>query len=179
MTSFVILCTGASLTPDIVAALRGKHAIAVSDAWRIAPEADALVSQDWAWWKLYPEALQFAGRKFVGAGMREVLPKGLELVEAGGLIQSGINSGLLAAHVAVRYFGADRVLLFGCDMQGTHYFGRHPAPLTNTPPHRFAHMRGQFGAWKPKGVEVLNCNPASALECFKKVDPWEAIASLG
>ncbi len=49
----------------IAESIRGRcHVIAVSDAYKLAPWADALVSQDRPWWNYHrPE---FAGRKFSG-----------------------------------------------------------------------------------------------------------------
>jgi hypothetical protein len=165
MKTYAILATGQSMSASLAASLFGKCGlIAVSDAYRIAPFADALVSQDPAWWRVHSDAVDsFVGRKFGGP---RVEIKGIERVEAQGLIASGTNSGLLAAHVAVKHFGATRVLLCGLDMAGSHFFGPHPAPLKNTTPTRFEVMREQFAAWKPQGIEIYNCSPGSALQCY-------------
>src|SRR5688572_19877453 len=104
--------------------------VVVSDAFRLRPDAVALASQDVKWWDAHPEARQFAGRKFSANRI-----KGVERLESP-MVRSGMNSGLLGLEVA-RMLGADRVLLLGFDMHGTHYFGKHPAPLNETTKIRF------------------------------------------
>jgi hypothetical protein len=147
--------------------------IAVSDVYRLAPWADALVSQDGAWWKHHTP--EFAGRKF--GGPRTEL-KGIERVEPGGIIASSTNSGLLACHVAMTVFHAKRILLLGVDMRGTHFFGPHPKPLNNTSEPRFDLMKKQFAKWSHRGVEVLNCTPGSGLTCFPSADLETVLAGL-
>lgn len=171
MSTVAVLATGKSLTVKQVEAVRHLPCIAVSDAYRLAPWALALVSQDKAWWRVNEP--EFAGRKFCGQPWPDT-----EKVEFSGLISVGTNSGLLAAFVAVEVFKATRVLLLGVDMGGTHFFGPHPAPLKNTTPQRFEQMKQQFANWKPKGIEVWNCNPASALECYPKMSLDDALARL-
>lgn len=171
MNTFAILATGQSLTAEQVNAVRHLPCIAVSDAYRLAPWAVALVSQDKAWWRVH--CPDFTGRRFCGQPWPET-----EKVEFSGLISAGTNSALLAAHVAVEVFKASRLLLLGVDMGGTHFFGPHPAPLKNTTPQRFEQMKQQFSHWRPRGVEVWNCNPESALECFPKMTLEDALARL-
>lgn len=168
MTTVCILATGASLTAEAVEKVRHLPCIAVSDAYRLAPWASALVSADKAWWRLHnPE---FAGATYTLADV--------PWVEKVRDLAMGSNSGLLACHVAVTQLGAQRLLLLGLDMRGTHFFGRHPEPLKNTKPERFAQMRKQFENWRHRGVEVWNCNPESALECFPKMTLEDALARL-
>lgn len=62
--------------------------------------------------------------------------------------------------------GAARVLLLGFDMRGAHYFGPHRAPLKNTDAARFEKFKRQFAAYRPPGVEIINCTPGSALSCY-------------
>lgn len=177
----VVIATGPSLTKDQVSSVKrwrqccgsgccgnpteadDRRVIAVSDAYKLAPWADGLVSQDVAWWRHYPEALEFPGRKFTCNEH-----PGAERITNAGAITTGTNSGLLACHVAVSVYKATRVLLLGIDLQGTHYFGKHPEPLKNTTDARFSVMRTQFAQWSHRGVEVINCSPDSALTCFPK-----------
>lgn len=168
MTTFAILATGPSMSQAVADSVRGRcGVIAVSNAYALAPWADAVVSQDCAWWTVHRHATFHEGRKFCGPRCRM---RNVETIECDGLIASGTNSGLLASYVAVKFFGATRILLLGLDMGGTHYFGRHPAPLTNASDSRFEVMCQQFSQWKPKGVEVVNCTPKSRLTCFPKKD---------
>lgn len=168
MSTWAVLATGQSLTPAQLALVRksGTPAVAVSDAYLVAPWADAMVSQDRAWWQRYPDAHRFAGRKF---STRQI--EGVEKVAVGPLT-TGSNSGLLAVHVA-RLLGATKVLLLGVDLRGTHYFGPHPKGLKNTPPDRFRAMRGQFERYPRGDLVIINCSPGSSLKCFP-MDQLEA-----
>lgn len=159
MTTFAVLATGPSLTPAQVAAVRGLPVVAVSDAFRLAPWALAMASQDRKWWQHNPDALQFAGRKF---STRKI--EGVEQL-LGSPLRTSSNSGLLAVDVA-RFLGATRVLLLGVDLHGTHYFGPHPAGLKNTTPDRFERMKRQFARYPRGELEIVNCTPGSALTCF-------------
>jgi hypothetical protein len=179
----IVVATGASLTKEQVSSVQrwrlccgsgccgdatrsegeGRVVVAVSDAYKRAPFADALVSQDPAWWKQYPEAMEFPGRKF---STNEI--PGVERVTNSGAITTGTNSGLLACFVAQREFGATRILLLGIDLHGSHYFGAHPTPLKNTTDARFKVFHRQFAQWSHRGVEVVNCAPGSALDCFPR-----------
>lgn len=165
MSTFAVLATGPSMSQATADAVRGRaRVIVVSDAYRLAPWADALVSSDRAWWAAHPEAHQFAGRKFSG-----IKVDGCEQVRRTPPLKSGSNSGLLACDLATQ-LGATRILLLGFDMQGSHFFGPHPEPLKNTQPARFEGFRAQFAKWRPAGVKVLNCTPGSALRCFPSMN---------
>lgn len=142
--------------------VRGLHVVAVSDAYKLAPWADAMCSTDAKWWDYHPEAKKFAGLKFTASpDFRPV--EGVERVP----VASGTNSGLLGVMVAVS-LGAKRVLLCGFDMRGTHYFGKHPEPLKNTTDRRFEVLMRQFRAYRPRGVKIINCTPGSALNVYPK-----------
>lgn len=157
------------MSKEIADYVHGKcSAVAVNDAFRLAPWAEALVGNDRAWWSLYPEALKFAGRKFAGTQVQHVerLPPTMEF-------PAGTNSGLQGMRVA-RMLGAKRILLLGFDMRGTHYFGKHPPQLKNTTPDRFAKFLEQFALWHG-GCEVINCTAGSALKRFPFMDLCEAL----
>lgn len=179
MSTFAILASGPSMSIQIAEQVRGRcRAIAVSDSYRLAPWADALVAQDWAWWQVHQEAKFFAGRKFCGPSVRGANPAPVERLEPGGMIVSSTNSGLLACLVAAQVFGATRILLLGMDFHGSHFFGPHPKPLNNTSQARFEAMKGQFARWSHKGIEVLNCTPGSGLTRFPFADLETALAGM-
>ena len=161
---FAVLGTGESLSLADIEKVRHKfRVIAVSDAFRLAPWAEALVSQDMSWWRVNSDALQFEGRKF---SVRPDLP-GIELLEPGS-IQSGTNSGLAAVELA-RRLGATQIVLLGFDLHGTHFFGRHPETLKHTDAQQFARMNRQFLDWaKVHPVPVVNCSPGSKLDAFPR-----------
>lgn len=164
MTTWAILASGPSMSQEVADSVRGLPTVAVSNCHELAPWADVLVSSDRSWWTHNPKALDFAGEKYIGLCIES--PKGI--IKFAGA-QSGSNSGLLAIQVAVSK-GATRVLLFGVDLGGSHYFGEHPAPLKNTKPERFETFQRQFAAYHPKGVEILNCSPASSLKAYPFAD---------
>lgn len=164
---FAVIATGPSLTQAQVDAVRHLRVVVVSDAYRLAPWADALVSADKAWWKFHNP--DFPGRRFSAlpeAGMD------LEVMEG---IPMGSNSGLWAIHQAVK-LGATRIILLGFDLGGTHFFGEHPAPLKNTKPERFEVFKRQFEQHRPKGIQIVNCTPGSALKCYPKMQLEEALS---
>ena len=168
---FAVIATGPSVTREQVERVRHLRCVAVSDAYRLAPWAEALVSGDRAWWRYHlPE---FAGRKFSHgpAEGTEKLPGGMP---------SGTNSGVLAIRVA-RYLGAKQILLLGFDGYGTHYFGSHPTQKRNgqtlgntTQERRRIHMeqhRIEAGECRKHGVALWNCSPGTAI-------PHYPVASL-
>lgn len=161
---FAVIATGDSLTAEQVAKVRHLRTVAVSDAYKLAPWAEALVSVDKAWW-LYHKP-EFDGRKF------SLLPvPGIETERLKGMTTE-TNSGLRGIQVAVEDLGATEVLLLGFDLGGSHFFGPHPAPLKNTDtrPGRFDVFKRQFAGYRPKGVSIINCTPGSALTCYPKAE---------
>ena len=168
MTWHVVLATGESLLPDqqaVADRVRELPVVAVSDAYKLAPWAAALVACDGGWWKEHPDALRFAGERWCANGDA----RGVERIKAQGPISTQTNSGLLGLDYWIRR-GARSVLLLGIDLRGSHYFGPH-AKLRNTTPARFEFFRAQFEAyarWVMPGVEIVNCSLDSALETFPK-----------
>lgn len=134
--------------------------IVVSDAWRLAPWADALASSDAAWWKANPDALEFPGEKY---GAMPDFQKVEGVARFG--TSSGTNSGLLGCMVS-QSLGATKVLLCGFDMHSSHFFGPHKV-LKNTTPARFEIFKRQFSQYKPAGVDIVNCTPNSALKAYR------------
>lgn len=153
--TWAVLATGPSMSQALADSVRHLPRVAVSNAYTLAPDAEALASTDGTWWRHYTDAQRFAGLKFSVGTIEGVhrLP---------GFAMS-TNSGLLGMHVA-KLLGAERILLLGFDMGGSHYFGDHPQPLPNTQACRFDFFKEQFTHWG--GPEVINCTPGSALRCF-------------
>lgn len=165
MSTWAILATGPSMSPSVVDVVRAAaiRAVAVGSAWRLAPWADALASSDAAWWEAHPGALKFAGRKFTAAYSHE----GIADVERIRGAARESNSGLLGMMAAVS-MGARRLLLLGFDLHGAHFFGQHQPPLKNPGPQQFRVFASQFNRYHPRGVEIINCTPGSALDCYPK-----------
>lgn len=156
--TWAILATGPSMSQAVADSVRGRcKVVAVSDAYRLTPWADVLVSTDRKWWDFHKP--EFAGRKFAGVEVRGV--------ERFRWAHSGENSTLLAMRVAVE-LGAKRIILLGLDLcrPGDHFFGRHHEERWNTKPDRMAEFHGQFASYSPPGVEIFNCTEGSALKCY-------------
>lgn len=170
---FAVLATGPSMSLGIARSVMGRcSVIAVSDAFKLAPWADALVSTDFSWWRHHPETQDFKGRKFSGMVDYQKV-EGVERLPA----ENATNSGLLGVKVAV-LLGATKVLLCGFDLHspGEHFFGRHAGSLRSTMPHRMEIFKRQFAAYQPRGVEILNCTPGSALKCYPMETLEDALA---
>jgi hypothetical protein len=178
VTTIAVLATGESMSQAVADSVRHLPRVVVNDAFRLAPDALALAANDVAWWKAHPDALRFAGRKFtaqppIRAGAVERLGKQHPL------ITTTTNSGLLGVHVARSIFNATRILLYGFDVRGSHYFGPHKG-LTNTKPARFEEFKKQFAQYArtlPKDVAIINATPGSALECFPFLDERIVVAA--
>lgn len=172
MSTWAVLATGPSMCQALADSVRGRcYVVAVSDSYRLAPWADAIASSDIAWWRQHPQAMGLPGVKFTAAPTWQGADQLARVPEA----VSGTNSGLLGLMVAVR-MGAKRVLLLGLDLRGDHFFGRHPEPLKNPDDHRFAVFCRQFEAYRPRGVEILNCTPGSALDVYPRADLADCLA---
>lgn len=175
----IILATGPSLSTRQVGTAQAAHeakaaeVIVVNDAFRLAPWADILYAADSAWWHVNKDqALAFAGVKMTADARvpyRDVVrlkQTGLEGYDpTPGCVRTGGNGGYQAVHVAISR-GAQRVLLAGFDMRGSHYFGPHRGMLRNTDPATFERWIGRFPALAGRGAEIINCTPDSALTCF-------------
>lgn len=165
--TWVVIASGQSLTEEDVEYVHEAHkrglcqVAAVSNVGiDLAPWADILVSHDSAWWKANPQARLFQGKKFSRQGV-----PGLEVFIP--KVTQGCNSGLMAMDICYRKYHADRIILLGMDMKGTHYFGPHPDCLKNTTDKRFIYHLAQFDSWD--GCEVLNATRDTALEKFPLV----------
>lgn len=177
VSMWVILASGQSLSREQVAyCLKAraekkiKGIIAVSNVGiDLCPEADALVSHDSNWWRAYPEALQFKGKRFSARGYRDTCQ--YHPYNAGFL--TGMNSGLMAMYVARDRFDAKKLLLLGFDMHGTHYFGKHPESLFNTNEQKFKKHIKQFEQFS--GCEVINCTAGSSLKIFPSAEIYDII----
>lgn len=156
--TWAVLGSGESLCQEDVDYLKGKcRVVAISNSYLMAPWADALVSHDRAWWRVNKKALEFSGRKIC----KFDFPGTEKFNDA--RIPVGSNSGLMGM-IWAKSQGAKQIILLGFDMHGTHFFGKHPEPLNNTPDHRFRVHIKQFDKWY--GCPVYNCTKGSALKKF-------------
>lgn len=180
----VVLAPGPSLSSEQTHLVQqsGLPVVAVNDAFRLAPWADVLYAADAAWWQVHAqEALKFEGLKMT-ADFHVAFRQVARLKQTGvygfdptpGCVRTGSNSGYQAVHVAMQA-GAKRVLLVGFDMHGSHFFGKHPAPLRNSHPETQKQFAINFQFLKGHGTEIVNCTPGSAITCFPQQDLAEAL----
>ncbi len=194
-STVAILAPGPSMSQAVADAVKAKGlpTIAITTAGQLAPWADMLYAADGDFWTFSRWAADFKGLK-VGMcthpGVKEIaISRRTE--ERGqdrhngfdpdpSKLRTGGNSGYQALSIAV-HAGAARVLLFGFDMQGTHFHGEHRQPLRNTHPEQFEKWRARFNELAPillaYRVDVVNCSPDSALTCFRKMTPEDALCA--
>lgn len=178
MSKFFICASGSSLKQEDVDAIRGKGIVVViNNTHELAPWANILYACDIKWWKAYPEALKFKGRKISIKYEHE----DVELFESNEklnglgekLIHCGGNSGYQAINLAY-LLGAKEIVLLGFDMQRTngkgHWHGEHVRGLTNQTNYNIwiGHFRILAIHLKNKGIKVYNCTRDTALECFER-----------
>jgi hypothetical protein len=181
----IVVASGPSAkgTPLCRAWGRAKF-LAVNESWRLCPWADALYACDGAWWRKNVGVPAFKGLRLtyeVAAArqfdlMRVRIARGEHaILLAGDQVGDGGNSGFQALNLAINW-GAKRILLVGYDMTlaaGEHWHGRHPAGLNNPRQHNV--RRWLAAEWStPPGVEIVNCNPESALNAYPKTSFEEA-----
>ncbi len=182
----VVIANGPSLTQE-QCALVGYGAddptpcIAVNTAYRMAPWADVYYAGDFLLWKVHYRRMldaKYPGTRFwtcdPSAAERFRLNrwKGVNKEGLGEqLIHMNGNSGAQAINLAY-LFGSRRILLLGFTMREIdgkkHFHGDHEHPLV---------QKQLFGEWMHKmarvahdaqrlGVEIINCDPLSAMTCF-------------
>lgn len=166
-----VIATGPSLTREQCESVRDLPAIAVNDAWRLAPWAQVRYAADTKWWRANPEAVS---QDVLCLGAQPNRPDGVEYIRTSGThgfdpnpcyVRTGGNSGYQAIHVAI-HAGAARILMLGFDMHGTHFFGPHKPPLTNTGDATMSKWAGRFRGLKNRGAEIINCTPGSRIAAF-------------
>lgn len=181
----LVLGSGPSLSRRDVEMARAHvdAVIAVNDSYKLAPWATALYAADGKWWQWHKGATEhttdmkvhypsFTGLfkyslKHTGFADVQVLRKGPEtgLSLDPASVALGRNSVYQAINVAV-HFGGTRILLLGVDMQGGHFFGRHPdnsGPPFSICVQRFSTMVEPL---KSAGIDVINCSRQTALKVF-------------
>lgn len=206
----IVAATGPSLTAEVAERCQmardraGIAVLAVSDAWKLMPWADALYSNDSAWWRCH-KGTAFPGEKWSAHHdngndkLAVAMEYGIKLVAGKtdpgfsfdpSCIHYGGNSGYQAVNLTILR-GAARILLVGFDMREVpvrtesgidlkrHFFGDHPAPLRNTSSYHEFIKRFTVAARQLRGcVEVVNCTPGSALRCFPMMSLSDAMQEV-
>ncbi len=184
----VCIGTGPSLTQADVDVCRGKaRVIAVNDAYRMTPWADAIYACDDRWVTWHKGVPEFQGLKYSmtvtkkWAEWRRMRNDGLEgLCLSPDGLRTGRNSGYQAINLAV-HLGAKRIVLLGYDMSRdkngrSHFFGEHPRRATPSPYHSFVKCFDSLVKPLAKlGVEVVNCSRRTDLKVFPRMELAEAL----
>lgn len=190
----VCLGSGPSLAQTDVDACRGRaRVIAIKDAVRLAPWADALYGAGAdaggdTWWKRYGPSLTFTGLRYCldpkAAAWASVLVPGPAqgLTSDPGQLATGGHSGYSAINLAL-HLGARRIVLLGYDLQATggqdHFFGSHQHGHSGRmlPFGLFQyHFPSIVPAIEARGVTVVNASRATALGLFPRMPITEALA---
>ena len=180
----VVLATGPSLNVDDVEYVKGRaKVIAVNDAYRLAPWADALYASDQSWWAKHKGVQEFSGMRYSVSQSRKPKPfgglpdvcvlantgtAGLETDPRG--LRTGKNSGFAAINLAV-HFGVSRILLLGYNLgpvnRVRHFFGDHKGLGNHSPYHVFIQkFQTLVEPLQKIGVSVINCTQPTRLRCF-------------
>lgn len=192
-STVVLIANGPSLTkPQVESArqawINGRaRVIGCNNAYQIAPWVDALYACDRQWWEQHIEAVRDVHLALLFSQDEKVCDMyGLWYVpsraESGISVDSGCihlggegaHSGFQQLNLAV-HLGAKRILLLGYDCHAKtparkHWFGNH-AGLLDTTPHydQWAEAYRQASPQLEQlGVEVINCTPDSAIDCFPR-----------
>lgn len=192
-----ILASGPSLTVQQVEKVHewrngaeARKVIVINTTFRLAPWADVLYGCDAPWWRLYHDEVSkaFHGEQWTqdrlahsSLGVNWIESQPLPgLGRRAGIIHQGQNGGFQAINLAYQA-GAIRVYLLGFDMQGGHWHGDHPAPLTNPRPYLFDAYKRHFLTLardlRSTACQVVNCTPDSALTCFPVMSLELALAA--
>lgn len=190
----IVCAPGPSLSPNVSELCRESRfaTIAVQDAWRRVPWAPVLYGCDAKWWNFHKGVPEFQGEKWSSHGSHTSNDKqavgaryGITLVQGRqgyefsadpSHICYGGNSGFQAINLAI-LFGGRRIVLVGFDMHGTHFFGKHPAPLHNVDPRRFIPAFVRAARKLPAGVEIINATAGTALRCFPRMSLEDALGA--
>ena len=200
----IVAAPGPSLTADVVRKcrmarwLRGWRIIAVQDAYKLMPFADAMYGCDVKWWSLHKNCAGFTGEKWsTHEDDRDRDQDKLSIADEYGLrcvrgmdgdefsfdpevIRYVSNSGAQAIGLALLK-GCRRIVLVGFDMRSVdgkqHFFGDHPAPMHNRTDYEvFIPHFERAAATLPDEVRIVNATPDSALRCWPMMDLEAALA---
>lgn len=190
---------GPSLTQQQVDSCKGRcRVIAINDAIRLAPWADIHYFCDEKWWQWHHEKDWYKAFAGIRVTLENAKLVGLEpalkslanwnnycgsnnppaLSDNRNAVMTGANSGYQCVNLAL-HLGARRIVLLGIDMRNIvvdgrekeHWFGPHPVPNPQSIYHQMIlEFRKLPVELAKRDVEVINCSPGSALDCFRMED---------
>lgn len=194
MTRAIIIAGGPSFVlEDALHAYGCGLMIAVNSSIFSVPFADVQFAGDHTWYDVHSRFLDWLPKdkrfttsseahKWGATQLRRQKGHGI-----GGPYVEGGSSGHKAISAAYSYFGATRIVLLGYDCQFTgglrHHHGDHPERLNGkagcanpqqTDTWAAHHLTLAEDARK-KGVEIVNCSRATALECYERKPLLDAL----
>ena len=199
MRTIVCVGTGPSLTPEQIQSARRFRLFACNDAFRRVPDCELLFACNYQWWDArWPEVKDLAAEKWTTRKesaekyginwIDEVNRPGLSQDPA--LLHHGHSSGYQLLGMAYRA-GAERIILLGYDMRFApdydgkakrvgsgprHFFGEYEPRLQHWPSVKVQagvhiELLDLYRSVARQGlVEIINCTPGSALDCFPHRD---------
>lgn len=196
MKNIIIIATGPSVTLDqvrecLLARQLGRtHLMGISDTYSIfGDNLDHMYSCDPAWWDYHikwvshVEAVKWTQCKTSAESynLRHIPGgNGEGLSTKANFIHYGSNSGFQALNLAY-LIGYRRIILLGYDMRvdkgKAHFFGDHPGKLNRNSSYGNFAKRFELASKQQKQLEleIINCSPGSALNCFTKMNLTEAL----
>jgi uncharacterized Rossmann fold enzyme len=181
-----VIASGPSLTVEDCNEVKRRawKTIAINDSYKIAPFSDVLYACDGSWWDVHVHEVKknfinelwtqdkHAAKAYNLNYIKSENKQGLSLKD---VIYQGANSGYQCTNLAYLW-GAKRIILLGLDCSPdkngkTHWFGKHPRPLSNT--HPFERWKTAFNKiaedLKKVNIEVINASRRTALTCFPNI----------
>lgn len=200
-----IFAGGPSLTLSQVLQCKeaGLKLVTINNAYSLAPFADMHYFCDGRWFKQHEEVMlktckgeivtldENIGRQYPdrvkcvqNVGFDRDKPEQTDIPSAPHQIRHGHNGGYQSLQIVAKR-GVKRILLLGYDMKAkdgvTHWHGNHGFRIAD--PNVYANLmvpaiRTLAPHLQKAGIEVINCTPDSALDCFEKMDLCHALSAL-
>lgn len=178
---------------------KGFTLFVCNNAYQLAPDAALLYAVNLRWWDHYwPEVKDLPCEKWTTNreaadkyGLNHILERNAPgLSEDRNIIHHGHGSGFSLVSMAYRE-GAERIILLGYDLKYApdydpqnrdpgstprHYFGEYPHSMQHWPSVQVkggvhVELLELYRSIARQGlVEVVNCTPGSAIDCFPNVD---------
>lgn len=199
MKTIVCIGTGPSLDARQVEAARDIGDLYVcNDAYKLAPDAALIHACNKEWWDVrWGEVFDLSSRKTTifretadRYGIEYVPGRWFDGLSEAPAVSYGHSAGFQLLNLAY-HAKPDRILLLGYDMRYAedydgknkrigstprHFFGEYPKELQHWPSAQVkagvhVELVGLYRAVaKQNLVEIINCTPGSALDCFQMAD---------
>ena len=180
METTYIVGGGPSLKNFDWALLKNKNCIAVNLAFRKIPNAKAIYFSDVRFWLWYSSELLAHGSTLYTGAKSIPHPSVIKYRFSGlkGLdtrpnkLKHGKSSGYAAINLAY-HLGAKKIILLGFDLNDCTHWHEEEYKIRSKEksiPIMLENFPFLVEPLKREGVEIINANPSSAIECFKKAN---------